>query len=236
MTLTGWVILFIIIAGLLFSVLTGRLTLPAGLTGALLGWVIFKGAGATGFAVMTTFFLLGTLATSWKLKRKQALGLAENNKGKRKASQVMANAGFAALAGAVAWLQPQYSATAALVIAAAFASATADTLSSELGNVYGKKFYNIITWQKDNRGLDGVISAEGTLLGIAGSIIIALVYAAGYGISGKLFIIVFAGTVGNLFDSLLGATLERRRCLGNDAVNFLNTAVAGLLAWALDNL
>ncbi len=36
------------------------------------------------------------------------------------------------------------------------------------------------------------------------------------------------------FDSLLGATLERRGWLNNDAVNFLSTASAALFALAID--
>jgi len=41
------------------------------------------------------------------------------------------------------------------------------------------------------------------------------------------------GVFGLLFDSLLGATLERRGWLNNDAVNFLSTASAALCAMAL---
>jgi uncharacterized membrane protein len=36
-----------------------------------------------------------------------------------------------------------------------------------------------------------------------------------------------------IFDSLLGATLERRRVLGNNAVNFASTIVAAVLAFLL---
>jgi uncharacterized membrane protein len=39
------------------------------------------------------------------------------------------------------------------------------------------------------------------------------------------------GVVGLLFDSLLGATVERRGWIGNDWVNFLSTLVGGLIAW-----
>jgi uncharacterized membrane protein len=38
---------------------------------------------------------------------------------------------------------------------------------------------------------------------------------------------------GLLFDSVLGATLERRGWLGNDWVNFASTAFAALLAYML---
>ena len=42
--------------------------------------------------------------------------------------------------------------------------------------------------------------------------------------------IVLAGTVGNLVDSIIGATWERRGVIKNDAVNFLNTLAASLAA------
>jgi uncharacterized membrane protein len=41
------------------------------------------------------------------------------------------------------------------------------------------------------------------------------------------------GVFGLFFDSLLGATLERRGWLNNDAVNFLSTASAAALALLL---
>jgi uncharacterized membrane protein len=39
--------------------------------------------------------------------------------------------------------------------------------------------------------------------------------------------------VGLFFDSLLGATAERRGWIGNDLVNFASTLVAALIATAL---
>jgi uncharacterized protein (TIGR00297 family) len=98
--------------------------------------------------------------------------------------------------------------------------------------VYGKRFYNILSWKKEAKGLDGVISLEGTLIGIAGACIIGLIYTAGRGIDKGLLVIVVAGTAGNLADSLFGAALERKGYLNNDWVNFLNTLSAVLLAYA----
>jgi uncharacterized protein (TIGR00297 family) len=111
------------------------------------------------------------------------------------------------------------------MIAGSFSAATADTLSSELGNLYGKNYYNIINFKKDRQGLDGVISLEGTLCGVGGSILIAFVYSLSTNFSFDFIAIIIAGTIGNIADSVLGATLERKKLLNNNAVNFINTAV-----------
>jgi uncharacterized protein (TIGR00297 family) len=212
------------------SVKTNKLTVTAALTGGLLGVLIFMGAGFIGIAMIAAFFMLGTIATSWKAKLKEQQGFAEVNKGKRRASQVIANAGVAALLGLLIFMFPEYALLLSVMIASSLSSATADTLSSELGNVYGKKFYNIITFKKDIRGLDGVVSLEGTLFGVAGSVIIAIIYSFGFGWNTNFFIIIASGTIGNLSDSVLGASLERKKYLNNDVVNFLNTLVAALAA------
>jgi uncharacterized protein (TIGR00297 family) len=223
------ILLVILLAGMIFSISTKRLNTSAAITGAVIGFCVFLGAGFPGLIMMTTFFVLGSFATSWKLDTKLSYGLAENDKGTRTASQVVANAGVAAVLGIIAWLFPATSYVAALMMSAAFASATADTLSSELGNVYGSRYYNIRTLKPDVRGENGVISIEGTAFGIAGSMIIPVIFSIAFGWDGLLPVII-AGTIGNIADSLLGATLERRQLLTNDVVNLMNTLTAALAA------
>jgi uncharacterized protein (TIGR00297 family) len=231
-----FLVLAILLTGMIMSVWFKKLSLIGAITGGVCGWLVFVGSGFTGIAIMTIFFVVATLATSWKVKDKREINAAEENKGRRKASQVLANAGVAAIAGVLAHLYNENTGLWKLLIAASFSAATADTLASELGTVYGKRFYNILTFKPDIRGLDGVISFEGILIGMAGSTLIAAVYAIGFGWSSHWTITIVAGTSGNLADSILGAGLERKGIIKNNAVNFLNTLIAALVAAGMYSL
>jgi uncharacterized membrane protein len=52
----------------------------------------------------------------------------------------------------------------------------------------------------------------------------------GLGWGSGFLIIILAGTMGNLSDSILGALLERKQLLTNNGVNSLNTFIAALFA------
>jgi uncharacterized protein (TIGR00297 family) len=222
--LVSWVIVLTVLgAGMLYSVRANKLTVAGAGTGGLLGVLLFLGAGFTGLALLSLFFLLGSSASAWQRATKQRLGLAEANQGRRTAYQALANAGVAGAAGLCSWVMPAHVAFFQLLLAGSLAAATADTLSSELGNIYGRRFYHILTLRPDIRGRNGVVSLEGTLLGLGGSAIIASAYSVG-GYQGSGWVLL-AGAVGNLADSVLGATLERRGLLSNNAVNLLNTLI-----------
>ena len=222
--------------GSVLSYTTRKLTLVGAVTGGLTGFLIYQGAGYTGIAMLALFFITGSWATGWQVQHKAAIGAAEQRKGQRTAGQVLANGGVAALLGAIAWYMPAYTQLLQIMMAGSFAAATADTLSSELGTVYGRRFYNVLSFKKDQRGLDGVISLEGTLIGLIGSAIIAGIYALGHGFDLSFMWIVIAGFTGNLADSVLGAALERKQLIGNNMVNFLNTLTGALACLLLKQL
>lgn len=219
---------FLVLAAWL-SIKMKKLTVAGGIAGAVVGFLVFAGARYSGLLMLATFFILGTLATSWKKAEKLNFKPQSDRTVKRDAWQVLANGGVAAILGLLAILIPVYANEFRIMIAAALASATADTLSSELGMIYGHKFFNILTFKKDQKGLDGVISVEGLLIGGFGSAIIAAIYLAADIGSPSFWLIIICGTAGNLADSVLGATLERKGLIGNNLVNFLNTLVAALI-------
>jgi len=220
-------------AGMFLSVYHRKLTVWGSVCGGLLAYILYLGSEYAGVIMMATFFVLGTGASAWRHQLKVGMGLAEADKGQRVASQVLANAGIPAVAALIALCFPAQRELCTVLIAAAFASTTSDTLSSELGNVYGRRFYHVLTWQKDIRGENGVISLEGSLAGLAGSAAIAFIFACFAGWTQLVAVVLVAGMAGNLFDSVLGATLERKHLIGNDAVNFLNTFFAALIAGGL---
>lgn len=225
-----WLIIPILFVGMYLSVSTKKLTVGASLTGGIIGFLVFAGTGYGGLLMMISFFVIAVISTAWKLEDKVLAGLAETNKGRRTAFQVLANAGVPAVLAILALLYPSNQLMWEVMLASSFAAATSDTVSSELGNTYGKNYYNIITRKKDLKGENGVVSMEGTLAGLAGSTIISLIYAACYGFSAYVFLILIAGFIGNIVDSILGATLERAYILNNNMVNFLNTLFAALIA------
>jgi uncharacterized protein (TIGR00297 family) len=186
-------------------------------------------------------FLLAFGSTRAGRRKKQRLGTAEHRRG-RSAPQVAANLGMAALVcGGLTsswtakhgWLH--HAATASLplftIALAALAEAAADTVSSEMGQVLGGRPRMITTLRVVEPGRDGAISPAGTVAGILAAGLVAAAGTQAVGGSLKMFWISWAGGVfGLFFDSLLGATLEERGLLNNDAVNFLSTAGAAAVA------
>jgi len=207
-----------------------KLTIPAALTGGVVGWLSYVCAGYTGLGMLAAFFVLGTGATSWKKEQK------EGHQTTRTTGQVLANGGVAALMGLGCLFFQKEQSLFQMMMAGSLAAATADTLSSELGTVYGRKFYNILTGRPDIKGRDGVVSLEGWGIGLLGSTVIALIYVIGLRPASPVpqcGIVILSGTIGNAVDSVLGASLERRGRLSNDAVNLLNTLSAGVVAGIL---
>lgn len=186
--------------------------------------------------------LLAFFATRIGRAKKEKLGTAEARHG-RSAAQVAANLGAAALISTnlfqswavnSRWL-PHYSSKVLLAAAlAAMAEAAADTVSSEIGQVFGGRPRMITTLRSVDPGTDGGITLAGSLAGIAAAAIVAALGAfAVYGGLGFFAVSCSGAVFGLFFDSLLGATIERKSWLNNDAVNFLSTVSAATFTLAL---
>ena len=179
---------------------------------------------------LLALFLLTFFATRFGRGKKQRLGVAEDKRG-RNAAQVAANLGVAGLGAAAALSHPLPGTCYAVIVAASLAEATADTLASELGEVLGGQPLMVTTLRRVPPGTDGAISLAGTLAGTGGAVLVVLVAAFTLGLGAGDAGCAGLGGLGGLFvDSLLGATAEQRGWLNNDAVNFLSTLAAAVIA------
>lgn len=210
------------------------------LSGAVAGWILgtslYAFSGWRGFLMLMGLFVLGTLTTKLGYKKKDALGIAQEKGGRRGAKNAIANTA-AGVAFAFLIFATPHGAPFALALVAAFATALADTVSSEIGQAYGRTTYLITTFRRVQPGTEGAVSLEGTLAGLAAAAILGAIAAATKLIPpAGIGIVVAAAFVGNTLESYLGATLDRARPMDNEVMNFLNTVAGGLAAMGMATL
>jgi uncharacterized protein (TIGR00297 family) len=223
---------------LLFALVAWRLraVTPSGaIAGAGAAMALYAGAGPGGFATLVLVFVVTWASTRLGAARKQRLGVAERARG-RSSVQVLANLALAAAAALASAFTPDCG-LLLLAAVAALAEAAADTASSEVGQALSERVWLITSGERVPVGTDGGVSLVGSLCGVLAAVMVVA--------SGAAFRLVAPGAVlpatcgavaGMFFDSILGATLERRRLLGNEGVNFLSTAAAAGLAVLLAQL
>ena len=222
---------------------------------AAIGFVVFYIGGISGFVILLFFFLSASIVGKI-VRRNDGIGEKGNE---RDMMQVAANGLPAALMLILFRLSP-FPSSALIAFAASVAEAEADTLASEIGSLSHKDPLSIVTMTRVPKGLSGGITLLGTMASLAASFVIALLFLGTFGCRIQdIFIITISGTLGALFDSFLGATLqvhyrdetgaltEKERdengnenirvrgikWMDNDAVNLLSGLSAASIAFAL---
>jgi uncharacterized protein (TIGR00297 family) len=212
---------------------TGGVNRSGMIAGFLVGTLIYACLDWPGYLLLLAFFVLGTGATKLGYARKASERIAQEEGGRRGAKHALAKTAVPAACALFAVTTPQPE-LFRLAFAAAFATAASDTAASEIGKLWGRRTFLITSFRPVPRGTDGAVSLEGTLAGVAASFLIAgLGIASGLLDAAAWWILPLAAFVATTLESLIGATLERRGLLGNEAVNFLNTLAGGLAAFAL---
>lgn len=196
------------------------------LSAALLGVLIIVFSGLPWFLLLLAFFILGGGFTRYKYNYKKSIGIAQSKEGIRSYENVFSNS-TAALVLAVAYgVFSEHSLPIIYAYLGTVATATGDTLASEIGTTAKGRPRMITTLKYAKPGDDGAVSLLGELASIFGSALIGLL-AYSLGISDNLLLSVLIATAGGFFgtniDSLLGATLQKNGLLSNSGVNFLAT-------------
>lgn len=184
----------------------------------IMGIIIILFAGVNWLVLIFIFMFLGLVSTKYKHEYKKDIGVYE---GTRSLKNVISN-------GIVPFVMAAFGNYGGFI--GSIATATADTLASEVGVVQQPRL--ITTMKKVPPGTDGGISIIGTAAGIIGAGIIG-VSAYLLGIFPDPFVTlkisIIAGTVGCFVDSILGAVLERRNYISNEYVNLIATITGAAL-------
>jgi len=226
------------------------LTWDGSLAAFVVGMVIGIFGDVTWLFLLLFFLLSSFLATRYRFALKEALGVQEGLRGERKSTNVLAN-GFAPMAVAVIALTMPTAfpkVISGIVFLSALSVAGADTLASEIG-VLSKKTVLITTRETVPPGTDGGVSRLGQLCAfgaaaytsVAGWVVLSYVSrlwnltvvptmpeASWY-----LLIPMAMGFLGCQFDSVLGATLERRGLMDKKTVNLVSTTSGAVLAYII---
>lgn len=220
----GYVIVLFILGIVTYK--RNALDLLGSLTMVLMGIIIIFSAGANWLLLLIIFLVLTLLATRYSKAYKRSLGEYE---GRRSSKNVISN-------GIVAFMMAAFGGYYLPFVGGfvgAIATATADTLASEIGVLQQPRL--ITTFQKVDPGTNGAVSVLGTAVGIIGALIIGI-SAFLLGIvpdpMSAIVVSVISGTVGCFMDSFLGATFERAELLTNEHVNLIASitgAIVGIL-------
>jgi uncharacterized protein (TIGR00297 family) len=190
----------------------------------IMGVVIIFSAGANWLVLIVLFLVMSLLATRYSKKYKRSLGQFE---GRRTSKNVISN-------GVVACFMAAFGGYYLPFVGGfigAIATATADTLGSEIG-VLDQHPRLITTLQKVDPGTNGAVSVLGTVAGIIGAAIIGIAaYFLGIVPSplSAITVSIISGTVGCFMDSILGALFENRHIITNEHVNLVATIVGAIV-------
>ncbi len=209
-------------------------------SGFVAGWgvgtIIYAALDWRGYLLLLAFVVVGTACTKLGYARKAARGIAQEEGGRRGARHALAKTAVPAACALLAATTP-YPVVFTMAFAAALATAAADTASSEIGKLLGRRTFLVTTLRAVPPGTEGAVSLEGTLAGVGGALVVAALGAAlGLFPWPAVVTVTLAGFVATMLESVVGATLESRGLLDGSAVNFLCTLSGALLAGGVSAL
>lgn len=256
-----WLLVNVLLAAA--GYLARSVSLSGAVAGTLLGSALIAWGGWPAYVVLLLFFVLGSAATRMGWREKKTLGLEQEGEGRRGASHAFANAGAAVICICAAVATDASAGLMWLAAVAALATATADTVSSEIGQWIGRRAFLPLTFRRVERGTEGAISLEGTVAGALGAFVVAaagmlllawksrgfetLPFSEGWTRAAHalstpflwkgIAIVAVSAVAAAWLESVAGSWNRNRiEKVPNGAMNFLNTVAGAVIAIALATL
>jgi uncharacterized protein (TIGR00297 family) len=196
------------------------LTVGGAAAACWMGLLIYATCGMKGFIAPATFLIGGSLLSRLNKPVREKTG--------RNAVQVFANG----IAGIICMVAFGITGNEIFLIAASvsFGIGMCDSVSSEAGVFFKGRTVNIVSLKKIEPGFSGGISVQGTLAGLAGVALLAVLVCIAYHFPIAVFLkITTAGFAGMVADSLLGSVLQARYQTSNGVVTEHATSGAVLV-------
>ncbi|MBI1390548.1 MAG: DUF92 domain-containing protein [bacterium] len=202
------------------------------LGGLVIGTVIFVMGGMDFYLLLVLFFVAASVATRLGYHEKTSMGAAQENHGRRGAKHALANCAVPLLASLMFGLTDGADFWLAIFYCGALATALSDTISSELGQLYGRNPFMPGAFRIVPPGTPGAISIEGTLCGMAAALIFAASAFIMQTISlNSLPAVMLGAWIGFYAESHIAAYWKNQDIeVNNEWMNLLNTLLGGCMA------
>jgi len=213
------------------------LTLSGSISAFLVGIVIGFVGSISWLIVLLMFTIAGFIVTRYKIQLKIKKGLQEGRRGERTYRNVLANGLVPATIAVCAWIAgAQHEPVSKIVFLASISVAASDTMASEMG-ILSPNTRLITNFERVSPGTDGGVSLYGTgwsIMGAIGASVIGWVILFPENLFDlRIIIPILSGIIGCNIDSLVGATLERRKLVDKLGTNIISMAVGAMFALGL---
>ncbi|MEZ5335304.1 MAG: DUF92 domain-containing protein [Methanolobus sp.] len=157
---------------------------------------------------------MGGAFTKYKYGFKESIGLAQSKGGVRSYENVFSNSTAALVLAILYGIYPQHAELIIFAYLGTVATATGDTLASEVGTTARSQPIMITTLKKTHPGVDGAVTILGEVAALLGSMVIGILPVLFGKVDSALLAISIAtagGFIGTNIDGLLGATPAEKR-------------------------
>ncbi|MDR1954503.1 MAG: DUF92 domain-containing protein [Candidatus Methanoplasma sp.] len=245
--MTQMIISGILSAALAFAAYQFRmLTLSGAIASFFVGYIVGIFGTIEWLILLVAFTFAGLIATKMDMNDKAECGLQEGNFGERSHKNVL-GVGIPACIFAILYgtsdtiltpllgaLPIQYNFALTVAFITTLTVAAADTVASEIG-IRDKRVWLITTFERVKRGTNGGVSVLGTASSAAAAVFTGVVgwLLIFKGLDILVVVPIVFGIMGNLLDSVLGATLERKGKITKYANNCLSALSGAVLGFAV---